>query len=166
MLNLNDTVFRQASFEDASEIEKLYASVKDGEFCTWDEDYPGMFQINQDLEAGTLFVLTLKAKVIGSVSINPENELDVEDCWVLTKGAAEFSRLCLHKDYQGMGLSRHMVRLVENEIRSRGFKGVHIIAALKNIPACSCYISEAYEIRQRVHMFGHEFYAMEKIFDK
>lgn len=49
--------FRQAASADADAVLGLYKSVVGTPLCVWNDVYPTEFDINNDLAAGTLYVL-------------------------------------------------------------------------------------------------------------
>ena len=59
-------VFRKAKEEEKEDIFLLYRSVVGMPFCVWD-DYPGRDEIEEDMAAGTLFVLEMEGKLLGAI---------------------------------------------------------------------------------------------------
>lgn len=158
----NKLVFEKATYDEKFKIFDLYQSMMDNEYSTWDEDYPSMHNIEEDIKFNFLYVLKNEGEIIGSISINPENELNDLNLWE-EKNAKEFGRLVISKDFQGRKLGFLMVENIEKIIKNLGCKAIHIIVSKKNIPAYKTYIRANYINRGEVDMFGHEFYAMEKI---
>lgn len=155
--------FGAAVADEADKILSLYQSVIGSEFCTWNEHYPGMEEIQADYESSNLFVLRNGAEIIGAISIVPENELDDLEYWRIKNGKiAEIARVTVAPEYQGRGLALQMVQETEKILKSRGCSGVHLLAALKNIPAYKTYQKAGYHVMGECDMFGHRFYAFEK----
>ena len=155
-------VFRAAVPEEAGAILALYRSVLGTPFCVWDEEYPGMTQIREDLATDSLFVLTEGDALVGAISVVPENELDELPFWQCPKPAREFARVVIARDWQGKGLAARLVENIEKVIRSRGAQAVHILVAVGNIPADRTYRKLGYREMGRCFMFGHDYYALEK----
>ena len=74
-------IFRKATQADRAAIYALYRSLVGTPRCTWDENYPGWLQINEDLAAGGLYVMAQGDSILGAISIVAENELDALPCW-------------------------------------------------------------------------------------
>ena len=72
--------FRMSGQGDAAQVLSLYESAKSGAFCVWNDSYPTIAEIQHDLETENLYVMTDGSKVIGAISVVPENELDDFDC--------------------------------------------------------------------------------------
>lgn len=144
-------------------VLKLYRSVIGRKFCTWDQEYPGMFEIERDMAQDDLFVLTDGDEIIGSIAIDPENEMDKDPVWRHQQKAAEFARVVIAIDHQGKGLAGIMVRNVLNVMKERGYEAVHISVAKINIPAQKTYRSAGFEFVGERFMYGYDFYLCEKL---
>ena len=104
-------VFDQAGTEDREQVLSLYHSVIGSEYCTWNANYPSMYEIQADIENADLFVFRDGVKIIGAISIVPENELDALEIWRNKDGKlAEIARVAVAPNYQGKGLALIMVR--------------------------------------------------------
>lgn len=156
-------IFTAAGIGEADRVLELYRSVTGGAYCTWNEYYPGMQQIREDYETGNLFALKSSEKIIGAISIVPENELGDLDLWEMKDGKiAEIARVAVAPEYQGKGLALIMVGEIENVLKSRGYCAVHLLAAKVNIPACQTYRKAGYQQKGECDMFGHLFCVYEK----
>ena len=155
--------FRLAKFEELPLVQALYHSVIGSKFCTWDEDYPGSEDINADYGNSALFVLTEGSSLLGAVSIVPKNELEELDCWHCRENTAELARVVVAPSMQGKGLSKRLVTEAENLLRQRGVKVVHLLAAVKNIPANRCYASCGYVRYGVIPMYDNLYYPCEKL---
>lgn len=155
--------FTAAGFEDADKVLTLYQSVTGKEFCTWNEFYPGTEEIRTDFESGNLFVLRDGSRIIGAISIVPENELDDLEFWRIRDGKiAEIARVAVSPEYQGKGLALGMVCEVETILKARDTIAVHLLAAQVNLPACHTYEKAGYKMMGECDMYGHRFRAYEK----
>jgi ribosomal protein S18 acetylase RimI-like enzyme len=158
--------FSAAGGGDADQVLMLYQSVTGGAFCTWNECYPGMQQIREDYESNNLFALKSGENIIGAISIVPENELDDLELWEMKDGKiAEVARVAVAPEYQGQGLALRMVTEIEKVLENRGYRAVHLLAALSNIPACHTYRKAGYQLLGECDMYGHRFCAFEKKLD-
>ena len=60
-------IFRLATSLDIKQIIQNYESVKKSSFCVWNDTYPTIQDVNNDLSHNNLFVLEKSNKVIGSI---------------------------------------------------------------------------------------------------
>ncbi|MBO5837463.1 MAG: 23S rRNA (uracil(1939)-C(5))-methyltransferase RlmD, partial [Oscillospiraceae bacterium] len=153
--------FRMADQEDAAQVLSLYKSAQRGEFCVWDDSYPTITEIQNDLETKNLYVMTDGSKIIGAISVVPENELDDFDCWPCKEGK-EIARIVIDKTYQGRGLAHKMVQCVESILRENGCKAIHLSVVKSNLPAYKTYCRAGFSVVGQAQMYGNDYYLMEK----
>lgn len=156
-------ITRKAKSEEKDLILNLYDSVKGRKYCSWDENYPTGTDVDNDLNAGCLYLFEDEGKVIGGVSVIPENELDSFSCWSVRENAGEFGRVFIIPDYQGKRLSRVMISDILKLFRQSGKQTAHILVVRTNIPALRLYSSLGFEIRGETELYGKSFYLCEKV---
>ena len=98
-----------------------------------------MTETRQDLNTHNLYVLAEGDKVIGALSVVPENELDGFSCWSGNNGK-DIARVVIDLACQGQGLSLKMVQSIESILREAGYPYIRLSVAKINIPACKTYI--------------------------
>ena len=130
----------------------------------WNDSYPTMTEIEQDLEMKSLYVMTDGSKVIGAISVVPENELDGFDCWSY-KSSREIARVVIDKAYRGNGLSFKMVQNIVSILQKNGCKAIHLSVVKTNIPAYKTYIKAGFGVVGEAQMYGNDYYLMEKAID-
>lgn len=155
-------IFRLAREDEAGIIHALYRQAAGREFCVWNQEYPGMSEITHDTETGNLFVLEKDGRVIGAISVVPENELDDLLCWNHKEDANEIARVVIHPDDQGKGYSGIMLENTLEELTSRGCRAVHLSVADENIPAQKTYQRLGFVMSGESDMYGHHFFLYEK----
>lgn len=158
----NGLVFRAARRGEEKAVLALYRTAIGTAFCTWNDEYPGMPEIEEGLEYDCLFVLETEGKIIGAISIAPENELDGLDCWRAGGKAGEFARVVIHPAYQGRHLARVLVENVLAVMESRGYENVHIAVEVANIPAQKTYRAMGFETVGQSELWGHRFWLCER----
>ena len=161
---MNNLNFRIAQRGDEEQVLSLYEIAKSGQFCVWNDSYPTIAEIQHDLETENLYVMTDGGKIIGAISVVPENELNGFDCW-LCKDGKEIARVVIDKAYQGRGLSFEMVKSVESILRKNGCKAIHLSVVKSNIPAYKTYIKAGFTVIGEAQMYGNDYYLMEKAID-
>ena len=153
--------FRAARNDEADKIFALYSAVRGTPFCTWDDEYPGMTEIQNDLAGGNLFVLETDGGIIGAVSVVSGNELDALDIWHPGGKAGEFARVVIHPALQGRGLAKLLVSNVLAELKKRGCETVHIACAVQNLPAGKTYRHFGFTAAGQKELWGHLFDLLE-----
>ena len=153
--------FRIARPEDAEGVLSLYRDARKGEFCVWNECYPTITEIAQDLETKNVYVMTCGDKIVGAISVVPENELDSFDCWS-HKDGKEIARVVVSAEHQGKGLAFEMVQSVASILRRNGCKAIHLSVAKANIPAYKTYLKAGFTVVGEADMYENSYYLMEK----
>ena len=149
--------------EDHDAILSLYMSVKGRGFCIWNDEYPEEEDIDVDIAKGNLLVLTNGAEIVGALSVSDENELDTLNIWNRRDAVAEIARVGILPAWQGNGLAGLLLKRAEAWLAAKGFKTVHLLVERRHLPAIKTYLNAGYEIMGRCSMYGHEYYACEKI---
>ena len=154
--------FRQATPADAPAVLALYRSVIGTKNCTWDEEYPGEAQISRDTAAGALFLMEQDSRLVGAVSLAPENELDDLPFWRTTEGAGEIARVVIHPEFQGKGYSTALVSRAMEELKGRGYRAAHLAVAEINRPAQKTYFRLGFVRVGEWDMYGNHYLICEK----
>jgi len=154
--------FRVAQETDLQSVLALYHSVLGNTFCTWNEEYPGSFEIKEDTKTGNLFLLLDGDSIIGAISIVPVNEMDAFIEWNLKNNVAEFARVVISPAWQGKGLAGLLVDHVLEEMKNRAYKAVHISIAKVNTPALKTYLQKGFVLVGEKEMYGNRYYLAEK----
>ena len=130
----------KATEDDRKEIMALYKMQLGREFCPWDEGYPSDETIDFDLSRDALFVLKSDGIIKAAVSIEKDEDVEKLECWdEKLKPSGELARLAVHPDEQNKGLARIMLKFGMEELRKRGFKGIHFLVNKLNIKAIHSY---------------------------
>ncbi len=154
---------RKATKSDADTVFALYRSAIGSEFSVWNEEYPGRFEIEQDLAADSLYVLTEGDAIIGAASVVPENELDDFSCWNCKDGLhKEIGRIVIAADHRGKGLAFVIVQGMVEILRQKGYRSVRLSVAKTNIPAYKTYIKAGFTPVGEAELYGGNYFLMEK----
>ena len=139
--------FRRARREEAEEILQLYRSLIGTEYCVWTENYPTEREVEFDLSRNALFCLhermsepDERERLIGTISMDDDPEVKALSCWSedLTP-VAELSRLGVAVEYQNRGIARILLQEAMAELKTQGYKAVHILVAKDNVKALRSY---------------------------
>ena len=155
---------RQAGAEEAERVVDLYRMVIGQPYCTWNDRYPGIGEVNHDIETNNLFVCEEGDSLIGAISIVPENELDDVMNWAVSQNACEIARVVIKPGCQGKGYSRllvqEIIRILQTE---RHCATIHLAVATVNVPAYRTYMSLGFKPVGEVDLYGHHFCLCEKV---
>ncbi len=154
---------KQAEEKDVSEAVSLYSDAVGREGCTWNEYYPTREDARCDFEHDCLYVFVSDGKIVGAVSVVPENELDSLECWKINEDVREIARVTVSKELSGQGLGAKMVGELLCVLKNGGFRAVHILAAKQNAAALKTYKKLGFEFVGECFMYGNDYFAAEKI---
>ncbi len=153
--------FRNANLGDLPQITSLYLAAIGTPGCTWNENYPGAFELEHDFASGNLYVLSKGETVVGAVSVVSPNELDNACAWEI-QNAREIARVVISKDHKGRGLAALMLSRLFEKFKQEGCSAIHLSAACCNTAAIKTYRRLGFSFLAQTHLYGHQFYLCEK----
>lgn len=154
-----------ATEEDREELLQLYKVQHGREFCPWDEGYPSNETIDFDLSRDALFVMKSGGRILAAISQDEDEDVDNLECW--DKNLApegELSRLAVLPEEQNKGLARIMLQFGMDELKRRGFKGIHFLVNKYNQKALRSYAVFGFHQVGECHMYEQDFLCYEKEF--
>ena len=152
-----------ATESDRDQIMELYTEQVGREFCFWDEDYPSNETIDFDLSRDALFVLKEKDKIIAAISLEEDENVERLECWnkdLFPSG--ELARMAVTPSAQNKGIAGMMVQRGLDELKARGYKGVHFLVNKRNIKAIRAYAGFAFNVVGECHLYDQDFLCYEK----
>ena len=166
---MQEMMIRLAQESDLPRVAEFYRLAVGQPGCTWDEEYPTMENALFDYRSAGLYVCESRGEVIGVVSVvTGENlELNGLSCWKDRDGAkpAEIARITVCKSFQGRGIARRMLAELFESLRSRGFSSIRLLVAKCNPAATMTYRKLGFAFHMECEMYGHSYWACEKIFN-
>lgn len=129
----NNLKFELAKIKDLEFINKLYREVIKTTYTTWDNNYPDINMIKENIQTSSLYVLRNDNQIIG-VSYITNN---IEE----NKNIGRFARICISLTFQKMGYGTYLCKCVINELKSRNCDEVVIKVDTKNTSALKMYES-------------------------
>ncbi len=140
------------------EILSLYSTMRGGA-ADWDEHYPTMLHIEDDMARGNLFVMVAEdGDIIATISIDEDDVVATLPNWdSALEPAGELSRLCVRQDYRNRGLARRMMEHCFGVLRQRGCKGVHILVREGHKVALRSYLRLGYREAGHCCVYDKEF---------
>ena len=94
----------------------------------WNEQYPTEQAFLNDLERNELYVNEHEGQIIGAIVISTlMDEEYIPIKWMTPNGNNTYiHRVCIHPDYQGMGVAQAMMDFAENYSKKNGFDSVRL----------------------------------------
>ncbi len=157
----NAMIFRSAIPGDLPQISRLYRAAIGTPGCTWNENYPGTFELEHDFASGNLYVLSEGETVAGAVSVVSPNELDNVYAWEV-QNAREIARVVISQDYAGRGLAVQMLSQLFEKLRQEGCNAIHLSVACCNAAAIKTYRRLGFAFLAQADLYGNRYYLCEK----
>ena len=152
-----------ATENDKAEILSLYKAQIGRENCPWTEDYPSSESIDFDLKRDALFVLKTDGKIKAAISLEEDEDVDNLSCWDKTLAPeGEVARVAVLPEAQNKGLGRIMMQYAMDELKRRGYIGIHILVNKHNIKAIRCYEVFGFNTVGECHMYEQDFLCYER----
>lgn len=155
-------IVRKALEKDFITIEGLYKKVIGTPGCTWNNEYPTIDEIKEDYKFQTLYVLEKEGKIIGAMSVVPENELDDLCFWKYTKNCKEIARIVIDIENQNHGYAKYLITEVINELKDKEVKAIHLLVAKQNEITQKLYKALGFIIKGECFMYDNDYYGCEK----
>lgn len=162
--------FRQAEKSDLAQIWLIIQSAivqrkADGS-DQWQDGYPNLNLLREDIQSLKGFVLVDGEAVIGycAISINDEPEYDaIEGSWLTQGDFAVFHRLAISNTHAGKGLGIMMIQFIEAVAANKGVKSVKADTNHDNPAMLKCFEQSGYTYCGIVHFRGSPRKAYEKL---
>lgn len=153
--------FKLATMEDAEQIVAFYHSFIGTCGCTWDEGYPAMEHVCMDIEKDNLFLVKDEKGIVATISIDSDEQVDAIKKWTI-ENSKEAARLAVRADLQGEGIARKMLQFLMEELKERGYEGIHFLVSPSNPAALASYRKLEFNNLGTEFIYGHEWYCYEK----
>ncbi len=152
---------------DLAAVSAIWEDAKREPYSVWNEAYPTADDARCDLESGNLYVLVETVhgarRVIGTLSVCPENEMDDLACFSPAMGARELARVAVAADRHGHGYAACMVARISDILAARGVPSLRISVAKGNLPARRTYPRVGFYEVGEACLYGGDYVLMEKI---
>jgi len=148
-------------------VQSIIKDMQNSGSDQWDEFYPDIQTITDDLKKNSLYVLRDGEKYIGMVVLNEkqDNEYKTVNWSGGNDSVLVIHRLCVHPDWRGKGLANRLMDFAEDYAAINGFKSIRLDAYSVNPAAVGLYNKRGY--RKVGHVFFQRrkfpFYCFEKI---
>ncbi|TFG82385.1 MAG: GNAT family N-acetyltransferase [Erysipelotrichales bacterium] len=132
----------------------------------WNETYPTLDIIHEDILAQTGYVMADESGIVAYVCVNenqPKEYAAID--WENKDGkCCVIHRLVVSVNHQGQGLAKQMILAYEKQAKLDGYSSIRLDTYSKNPISMRLYPSMGYTYRGDVHFFHHmdEFPVFEK----
>jgi GNAT superfamily N-acetyltransferase len=168
-----DYHFRKARMSEASQIWEILQHAilrrrNDGS-TQWQDGYPNLQVVHNDIEKGQGFVLVQGETVIGysAVLINDEPAYDkIEGKWLTTDDFVVIHRVAISEDYLGKGLAKMIIRYVEEFALKNDIYSIKADTNFDNIAMIKIFEKMGYTLCGLVYLRESPRKAYEKVLAK
>ncbi|MES2389276.1 MAG: GNAT family N-acetyltransferase [Bacteroidota bacterium] len=162
--------FRKAQNTDQHEIwqilqQGILRRKHDGS-DQWQDGYPNLAVVQQDIEKGVGFVLTDSQNIIGycAILINDEPAYDgIEGNWITTGSFVVFHRIVIADSFLGNGYARLIFKYIEDYALSKSVFSIKADTNFDNIVMLNLFQKLGYKYCGEVYFRGSPRKAYEKV---
>ena len=132
----------------------------------WQDGYPNMEVVKNDIDNKEGFVLAENGNIIGysAVLINNEPEyLNIEGKWLSNEDFVVFHRVAISDKYLGQGLAKKMMQFIEEYALSNNIYNIKADTNHDNIPMLSLFKKLGYTLCGTVYFRNSPRKAFEKV---
>lgn len=155
--------------QDLSDIISIISECKElmksqGIF-QWDEDYPTIDIVENDIDDGNCYVMKDNNRSVAYVAINEEEEgLNRTVCSTNEGKSLAIHRLCVHPTFQGKGIAKTILKFIEEFSNKNNYACIRLDAYSENKNALKLYENFGYNKVGEVFFPGRKlpFYCYEK----
>jgi len=107
----------------------------------WDDFYPDIQTITNDLKNNTLYILRDQKKCIGMIILNEEQDKKYKTVnWACKNDRIlVLHRLCIHPARRGKGLAKKLMNFAEEYAIKNNYKSIRLDTYLANVAAVRLY---------------------------
>ena len=165
-----DYQFRPAKSSEASEIWQILKDAiqrrKEDGSNQWQDGYPNMHVVKNDIERKIGFVLTQNDNVIGytAVIINDEPDyINIQGKWLTNQDFIVYHRVAISKKFLAKGMAKKMMKLIEEYALSKNIHSLKADTNHDNIPMLKIFEKMGYSFCGTVHIRQSPRKAYEKV---
>ncbi|WP_338378542.1 GNAT family N-acetyltransferase [uncultured Flavobacterium sp.] len=162
--------FRKATLKDKTAIwnivqDAILRRKKDGS-SQWQDGYPNEGIIENDIKSQAGYVLTDENIVIGYCAVLINNEPEYEKIigkWITNEDFVVVHRIVIDTRYLGKGLSKVILKNIENHALNNNIKSIKVDTNFDNIPMMKIFDQMGYIYCGEVYFRGSPRRAYEKV---
>lgn len=146
--------------EDAIQLRKNEGSAQ------WQDGYPNLTVINNDVSKGAGYILTEEDTIIGycAILINDEPEYsNIKGNWLTQENFIVFHRVAISKNHLGKGLAQLMLKFIEQVALEKNIYSIKADTNFDNIGMLKIFEKLGYTYCGEVSFRGSSRKAFEKV---
>lgn len=126
---------------DAEEITAIYDGLKGFPGCTWDEEYPTLEFVKNDIESrNSLYKVTDGDKIAAAAYLGEFEETERPDYFDKSiRRLGELSRVGVRREYHRKGVAFMLVTHLIGEAEKLGYDGIALLVGTENHAAMGLY---------------------------
>jgi len=160
--NNEDYQFVVACKSDTIEIMEIFEGAKSVEGCSWNENYPTVDVVTEDLNNNVAYKMTIHNKIAAVITIDGGNyEIESSRAWQLSKHCY-FWRMAVSSDSLKNGIGTITLKAALKTAENLGYKSARILVADYNTPALALYTKFGFVKCDEMNEWGINFYCMER----
>ena len=166
-------MIRKAEITDLQEIKSLTeacaeAMIQKGIY-QWNEHYPSLEKLKNDIRKEELYVLETGKKILGIIVITPaKDEEYIPIDWLSkTENNIYIHRLATHPDHWGQGFAQKLMDFAEDMARQNNYESVRLDTFSQNSRNQKFYEARGYQRLGNIYFpkqSEHPFYCYELLF--
>jgi len=165
-------MIRKANLNDLRDIKKLTEacakSLQQQNIFQWNEHYPSLEKLQNDIEKQELYVFEKENRIIAIIVLTPNmDEVYRNINWLSKTGNNLYvHRLATHPEFWGKGYARKMMDFAEEFAKNKNFTSIRLDTFSKNIRNQKFYEARGYTKLGDVyfpHKNEHPFHCYEKL---
>lgn len=144
-------LIRKAESRDLAEVMEIIVrctqELRDNGILQWDDVYPDAAVLEDNLRAGTLYVIPQDGACQAAVCLNEEQPEEYGFLpWTYGSGRVlTIHRLCVHPDWQGQGLASRLLAFAEEHAAGHGYAAIRFDVYSGNPRALALYERHGYQ---------------------
>ncbi|BAP31473.1 GCN5-related N-acetyltransferase [Chryseobacterium sp. StRB126] len=134
-------------FQAAQVLEEVKADMLNQGIDQWDQEYPNIKVLTEDIEKGEGFVFEEQGKVLAYMALNELCDEEYNDLnWTTPTPFIVIHRLYVKPTAQGKGISSKMIRYAEDFAVQNQYQSIRFDAFSLNNTANIVYTKKGYEL--------------------
>lgn len=167
-------MIQPAALSDLPKIKRLTEScavaMQEKGIFQWNENYPSLEKLEQDIIREELYILKQEAAILGIIVLTPimdEEYVPIE--WLTSSGNNLYiHRLAVHPSASGRGYGQQLMDFAEEYARRKGFDSVRLDTFSQNQRNQRFYEARGYQRLGDIYFpkqSEHPFHCYEKVLD-
>lgn len=150
---------------DAAEIYGIYDALKGLPGCTWDEEYPTLEFVRNDIEKrNSLYKVTDETgMIIAAAYLGEFEEIERPECFDKSfRRLGELSRVGVKREYHRKGVAFGLITHLLGEAARLGYDGVALLVGTENHSAMRLYEKAGFERCGETFLYDTHWYCYQR----